>query len=199
MEALHGVIDDLKQKFAEFMKHYSLSINDLPDEIWRDVVNYEGLYQVSNFGRIKSFHRKKPRIIKPAIDSGGYMNVRLSKDGATRNHNMHVLVAKAFVHNPDSKPEVNHINGDKWDNHSDNLEWVTDSENKYHAYRTGLRKEAQGEEHRLAKLTNAEADYCRKVYKPRDKEFGAAALAKRFGVCRQAIEHIIKGITYKNA
>ena len=191
--------DDLKQKFIEFMKQYSLSVDDLPDETWRDIVNYDGLYQISNCGRIKSFQRKKPRIMKPAIDSGGYMNIRLSKDGTAKNHNMHVLVARAFVANPYSKPEVNHINGNKWDNHFDNLEWVTDSENKYHAYRTGLRKEAQGEAHRMAKLTNAQADYCRKVYKPRDKEFNMTALAKKFGVCRQAIQHILQGKTYRNS
>ena len=198
MEALHGVINDIKQRFAEFMKSYSLSVNDLPCEIWRDVSNYEGLYQVSNFGRVKSFQLKKPRIIKLSLDSGGYIKVILSKDGATKNHNVHILVAKAFVANPNNKPQINHLNGNKWDNRSDNLEWVTDSENKYHSYRTGLRKEPRGEKHRQAKLTNAEAEYCRQVYKFRDKEFSMTALAKKFGVCRQAIEHIIWGTTYRD-
>lgn len=198
MEALHGVINDIKQKFAEFMKYYSLSVNDLPKEIWSDIANYEGLYQVSNFGRVKSFQRKMPRIIKPSLDSGGYIKVILCKDGTSKNHNIHVLVARAFVENLDNKPQVNHLNGDKLDNRSNNLEWVTDSENKYHSYRTGLRKEPKGENHHQAKLTNAEADYCRKVYKFRDKEFSMTALAKKFGVCRQAIEHIIRGTTYNN-
>ena len=199
MEALHGVINNIKQRFAEFMKRYSLSIDDLSGEIWRDIEGYDDLYQVSNLGRVKSFQNKKLRILKPSLDSGGYMKVALSKGGASRNHNVHILVAKAFVVNADNKPQVNHLNGDKWDNHFSNLEWVTDSENKHHAYQTGLRKEPRGENHRLAKLTNAEALYCRKVYKFRDKEFSMTALAKKFGVCRQAIEHIIKETTYKNA
>lgn len=188
---------ELKRQFAEFIK-CSLSLNDLDGEIWRDIVDYEDLYQVSNFGRVKSFQRKKVRIIKPSLDSGGYANVRLSKGGMAKNYNVHVLVARAFVANLDNKPEVNHKNGNKWDNQVDNLEWVTDSENKYHAYQIGLRKEPQGEAHRMAKLTNAEVLYCRKVYKFRDKEFSMTALARKFGVCRQAIEHIIKGITYRD-
>ncbi len=134
MEALHGVINDIKQRFTEFMKGYSLNINDLSGEIWRDVEGYNDLYQVSNLGRVKSFQNKKLRIIKPSLDSGGYMKVVLSKGGASRNHNVHILVAKAFVVNADNKPQVNHSNGDKWDNHFSNLEWVTDSENKHHAY-----------------------------------------------------------------
>ena len=188
---------ELRRKFAEFVRHYPLTVEDIDGEIWRDVVGYKYLYQVSNFGRVKSFQRRNTRVIKPSVDSGGYMKVALSRDGKTKNHNVHILVARAFVSNLDNKPEVNHKNGDKWNNHFENLEWVTDSEHKQHAYRTGLRTEAQGEAHRLAKLTNSEAAYCRDVYKPRDKDFGASALARKFGVCRQAIQHILKGMTYR--
>lgn len=122
MEALHGAINDIKQKFADFIRYYSFSLNDLPEEIWRDIAHYEGLYQVSNFGRVKSFQRRISRIIKPSLDSGGYIKVILSKDGTSKNHNVHILVARAFVANPDNNPQVNHLNGDKWDNRSNNLE-----------------------------------------------------------------------------
>ncbi len=87
----------LKREFAEFIKNYPLGTSDLLNEIGRDVVGYEGLYQVSNFGRVKNFQRKTTRIIKPSLDSGGYIKATLSKDGKARNHNVHILVAKAFV------------------------------------------------------------------------------------------------------
>lgn len=112
---------NLKLKFTEFMKMYPLGVDNLVNENWLDIVGYEGAYQVSNFGRIKSFKRKKPHILRPSLDSGGYMNVVLSKNGVMKNHNVHVLVARAFIPNLYGKPEVNHEDGNKWNNHADNL------------------------------------------------------------------------------
>lgn len=100
-------------------------------ELWRDVVGYEGLYQVSNFGRVKSlnYHRSgEPRIIAQRQDRYGYKAVNLSKDGAARQVSVHRLVATAFIPNPDYLPQVNHKDEDKTNNTADNLEWCT---NKY--------------------------------------------------------------------
>lgn len=109
-------------------------------EIWKDIEGFEGLYQVSNLGRIKSSCREgtKGGIIKQfLIDK--YMKVHLYKDGESRFYFVHRLVALAFIENPLNKPQINHINGNKYDNRAINLEWATSQENLQHAIGTGLR------------------------------------------------------------
>lgn len=99
------------------------------EEIWKDIVGYEGLYQVSNLGRVKSrgsdkWH--KGRMLKPMFDGkGNYLFVGLHKNGKTKQRNIHRLVAEAFIINPNNLPCVNHINEVKTDNKVTNLEWCT--------------------------------------------------------------------------
>lgn len=121
------------------------------EEIWRDIVDYEGLYQVSNLGRVRSLDRyvkttpngiettrlHKGKILTPKINR--YAQVALSKNGVPSYHYIHRLVAIAFIPNPDNKPEVNHINGlEKLNNCVDNLEWATRKENEQHKHANGL-------------------------------------------------------------
>ena len=110
-------------------------------EIWKDIHGFEGLYQVSNLGRIKSEFREgtKGGIIKQFVINK-YLKVNLHKDGKEHFIYTHRLVALAFVPNPENKPQVNHINGNKYDNRAINLEWSTNAENLQHAIDTGLRK-----------------------------------------------------------
>lgn len=108
-------------------------------EVWKDIEGYEGLYQVSNLGRIKSLCREGC-FLGVFYNRKGYARCRLYKDGKGRNFRVHRLVAMTFIPNPDNKPEVNHIDGNKRNNCVTNLEWVTSSENHVHAYVTGLRK-----------------------------------------------------------
>lgn len=108
------------------------------EEEWRPVKGYEGLYEVSNMGRVKSLHYGKSRILKQITNTNGYMAVDLHKDGTRSPKRVHRLVATAFIPNPHNKPEVNHKDGNKKNNTVDNLEWCTSSYNTKHAYRNGL-------------------------------------------------------------
>ena len=106
-------------------------------ELWRDIVGYEELYQVSNFGRVKSLNynkTKKAKILKGR--SGVYLHVGLYKHGYAEDFNVHRLVAEVFIPNPDNLPQVNHKDGNKHNNHVNNLEWVTVSENAFHSIYT---------------------------------------------------------------
>lgn len=115
-------------------------------EIWKDVIGYEGLYQVSNLGKIKrvmftngKYSFKKERLLNKFLING-YEKVELNKNGIGKPKFIHRLVAEAFIPNPENKLQVNHIDGNKQNNCISNLEWATPSENTKHAYMTGLAK-----------------------------------------------------------
>ena len=123
-------------------------------EIWKDIKNYEGYYQVSNLGRIKRVERKvkiknrnreyelllKENILQCFYCPKGYIRVLLTKDTKPKTYMIHRLVAETFIPNPDNLPQVNHIDGVKNHNNVENLEWCTQSYNIKHSYEIGLRK-----------------------------------------------------------
>lgn len=123
------------------------------EEIWKDIEGYEGYYQISNLGNVKSlertiknsgtysgYYKVKERILKIEENKHryGYYEISLKKNGKEKRFKVHRLVAHAFINNPDNKPEVNHIDGNKSNNCVSNLEWATSKENKEHAWNTGL-------------------------------------------------------------
>lgn len=113
-------------------------------EIWKDIKDYEGLYQISNFGNVKSFprkgtHKNKERILKQYKNHKGYFYTVLTKNSKGKQFFIHRLIAIHFIENPLNKPQVNHINGIKTDNSIKNLEWVSGMENMQHSWKIGLR------------------------------------------------------------
>ena len=105
------------------------NIQDLPNEIWKDVVGYEGLYMISNLGRIKSFHHKRARILKPGQNKLGYRMLSLFKNEIGKTKMVHRLIAESFIPNTENKPCIDHINGDPTDNRIENMKWCTHKEN----------------------------------------------------------------------
>ena len=102
------------------------------NEIWSDIVGYEQLYQISNFGTVKSLSNnkiKKEKILKQVKTTNGYLFVNLCKNGKRKFYQIHRLVAQAFLPNPENKPCIDHINTNKTDNRVCNLRWVTAKEN----------------------------------------------------------------------
>lgn len=133
-----------------FMEQYYLnhSIEDLPNEEWRDAPYGEGLYMVSNYGRIKSVNRvsvytnnpRPDKILKQKNHRNGYKMISFFINKSCLYKTVHRLVALAFIPNPENKETINHKNGIKWDNRVENLEWATYSENGIHAYSVLNRK-----------------------------------------------------------
>lgn len=110
-------------------------------EIWKDVVGYEGLYKVSNLGNVISNRRNYSKGLwyLSQFNNNGYLRVSLVVNEKKKSYLVHRLVAEAFIPNPENKETVNHIDGCKTNNRVDNLEWATKQENTLHAINTGLR------------------------------------------------------------
>jgi hypothetical protein len=171
------------------IKKYHLIILKIMEnsEIWKDVVGYDGLYQVSNFGNIKSLDRKRwsGRNNSYSLFKGkelskskrrGYLRVSLTKSKIEKTFSIHRLVAIAFIPNPENKPQVNHKDGDKLNNNEWNLEWNTASENTQHSFDNGLQVIIRGEGCYNSKLTAKDVLEIRKSKLPQRK------LGKIYGI-----------------
>ena len=111
-------------------------------EIWKDIPNYETLYQVSTLGRVKSLgnrsNHKKEKIMKQRLTHKGYLRLSLCKNGIQKQKMVHRLIAETFIPNPNNYEQVNHKDGNKQNNNINNLEWCNNSYNQLHANKLGL-------------------------------------------------------------
>lgn len=172
------------------------------NEIWVDVPEFVGLYQMTSTGRFRSVPqhngkcgRKMGQEIKTRIGRAGYVFVALRKSGHRQNNYLvHRLLAAVFIPNPENKPCINHINSQRDDNRIENLEWCTYSENNAHAHRVGGQRAYYGESHSQSKLTAAQAEEIRAKFKPRIYTY--PMLSKEYGISIGALQAIISNKTW---
>ena len=162
------------------------------NEIWKDIINYEGLYQVSNLGSVRRLWKNKSKPIALAKHKQGYVTVHLSNINKKR-HSVHRLVAIAFIPNPLNLPEVNHKNGIKNDNREENLEWSTDKQNKEHAKNNNLT--AKGIKNRNNKFSEKEILAIRMLYK---KGWTQVEIGKMCDTRQSTISAIVLNKTWKH-
>lgn len=162
-------------------------------EIWKDIIEYENFYLVSNLGRIKSL--RTTAIKKNSFNKKRYNIVSLSKFGEQKTKIVHRLVAQAFIPNPNNLPQVNHKDGNKQNNRVDNLEWVTNRENRDHAIKNGLVANTRGIKNGMSILTETEVKIIRDLFFI--KKLKQSEIGRIFNVSRQVIHHIIKNNTWR--
>jgi len=174
-------------------------------EIYKEIKGYDGIYQVSNLGNVKSLDhycvnrlgtgKQTGRVLKQQKSNKGYLRVTLSYNKKRFTTGVHRLVALEFIPNPENKPQVNHINGIKNDNRVDNLEWCTNSENQRHAVKNNLCNPNYAEKHHNSKLSNKEALNARALFK---MGFTNKELASYYDISQSAMSNILTNKTYIN-
>lgn len=164
------------------------------EEIWKDIQGYEGLYQVSNLGRIKTFSKfnnTKKEIMKQKL-LFGYLLVNLYKNGKLKTCRVHRLVAQAFIPNTENKPQINHINGIKTDNRVENLEWATRSENMKHAFKNGLVKNNSNSINAMKKANEKHIIQLKNNIVVKEFE-NVAQASKELNICKNLIYRVACG------
>ena len=181
-------------------------LGDKMKEIWRDIKGYEGLYQASNLGNIRSLDRKDGRgfnrkgfVMSPIPAKTGYLNIHLSKQGKGKTFQIHRLVAEAFLPNPENLQIINHKDENPQNNVVDNLEWCTYKYNSNYGKMTHdfRSKIVSAEKHPRRKLDWETVEKIRKLYKRKSKEFGCRGLSEKFGVCQTQIGNIVRGTSWR--
>ncbi len=198
-EFLLKKFDEIVREFNEMKRNAVVQskVENLPHEIWRNVVGYEGLYQVSSFGRVKSFYGIGERLLTPSANKSGYQyTVLTDKNKIRKSCKVHTLVARAFLPNPENKPVVHHRDSNRANNRVSNLEWVTHRENTAYAVQNGSYDKPDSCASPRAKLTADDVRYICAHYVPRHREFGANALARKFDVSQSTILNVVHYVTY---
>lgn len=173
-------------------------------EVWKDIKDFEGIYQISNHAKVKRLSRPishwrgnmrnlPEKIIKQMTTTNGYLKVHLHKEGKMRTFSVHRLVLSHFVPNYDNLPTVNHIDGNKQNNNLDNLEWASLSRNAKNAYDIGLNRPNMGSKHNNSKVTEANVLFIRN-----SKQLSNKKLAEMFGITDSNITAIKKRKTWNH-
>lgn len=176
------------------------------DEIWKDIIGYEGIYKISSFGRILTLEKTYPHrhglqkkrsiIRKVTTIKNRYPFLTLTKEGKMVVRKLHRLIAIHFIPNPENKRFINHKNGDKKDFRIENLEWCTQRENSIHAHRNGLCNPAKGVNNGKSKLNNEKALEIKRLYKTGLSQRKIASIIGE--ISRGAIRNIVEGKTWKD-
>lgn len=178
----------------------------MANELWRWIDGWEGRYEVSSLGNVRSHftsrgtRRKSPKLLKPWLINTGYPVIGLSNGVYEKRFLVHRLVALAFIANPDGKPCVNHIDSNRNNPHTDNLEWVTRSENQKHAVKHGFLRVPglKGEKCPSAVLTEVQVRQIRADYVYGSTHSNQRVLARRFNVDQDTINNIVRRLTWKH-
>lgn len=162
-------------------------------EVFEDLIGYEESYQISDQGRVFSKRRLDGnriiygRELHPMITQDGYLKVKLTKNSISKGYFLHRLVAQQFIDNPNNLPQVNHKDGNKFNNNVSNLEWCTKAENQDHAVKHNLMQ--RGENRPSAKLTEEKV---LEIYKLKGV-MSAREIAEHYGVSKNTINVILRG------
>lgn len=166
------------------------------EEVWKDIPKYKGMYQISNFGRVRSWNnngnnrkgrRASPKYLKIYVDSLGYKSVAMCINSTPKRFRIHRLLCQVFKKNPCSKKHVNHIDGNKKNNCLSNLEWVTPKENSLHAKRIGL-IDNLGQKNGNSKLSLEDVKEIKY-----GRNYNRIKLSKKLGVTKDTISAIRNG------
>jgi len=169
------------------------------EEEWKDVVGYENLFQVSNKGHL--FSKRTNKILSQFITKKGYCVVSTrfgGRKGKNKVFRMHVLVAQAFLNNPNNYPIVNHKDSNKQNNNVNNLEWCTHQQNTLHAIAAGtVNGTRMAELSKLSrKLSFEQIKEFKENYIPLDRQYGMRSFARKFGVAHNCLSEILHGKSY---
>lgn len=163
-------------------------------EIWKDIEGYEGLYQVSSYGRVKSYLGKSPKVLTPRVREDGYARVGLWKDKKVYDFLIHRLVAKTFIKNEEGKPFINHKDNNPSNNCLYNLEWCTPYENSKHM--VNQKRHKHGSNHKNSKLTEDEVSEIKKMLKLGENTH--QQISEIYGVSRQTVTYINNGKRWRH-
>ena len=171
-------------------KHQQKLIDEDPNEIWKDIVGYEGIYEVSNLGRVKRIKGGQNRIMLNSKFKSGYLRTCLTFNSIEKTFRIHRLVATAFIPNPENKPFINHIDNNISNNNVSNLEWCTSQENRNHCVKQN--RQASGSSNGNSKLKEND------ILNIRNSSFSVKTLSIIYKVTDVNIYDILNRKTWKH-
>ena len=159
------------------------------------IKNWEN-YTIDEFGNVRNI--KTQKYLKGALNGKGYLRVELHNNKKIKKFFIHRLVAEYFISNPLNKEQVNHKDGNKLNNNVENLEWVTNQENRNHAIKNNLTNNLCGEDAPWSKLTKKDVIFIREQYEDKSKQFNPKELSKKFNVSCSQILAVAKRKSWKS-